>query len=236
MSGIIMPKSKLLFTALFAISAGIFVAITVMAWTNPSANPPGGTSAALNYLNGNIGIGTTGPGQKLTVAGTIESTNGGIKFPDGTTQNTAASGFPSGTQIVFFQALCPSGWTQNVSYNDRMIRIAGTGGGQGGNWTINGISTNSAGDHTHSTPAHNHNIAVVGSETLYSNNPSKVHIVGSQLVTAGGSTQGSLNIAGSYTEISGAGTSGNAGTHSHAISQDGSWRPAYIDAIICQKN
>ncbi|HBG78398.1 MAG TPA: hypothetical protein DDW84_06070 [Phycisphaerales bacterium] len=42
--------------------------------------------------NGNVGIGTTNPGQKLTVAGTIESTSGGIKFPDGTTQATAASG------------------------------------------------------------------------------------------------------------------------------------------------
>lgn len=38
---------------------------------------------------GNVGIGTTSPGQKLTVSGTIESTSGGVKFPDGTTQNTA---------------------------------------------------------------------------------------------------------------------------------------------------
>ncbi|MBK9321535.1 MAG: hypothetical protein IPM97_01015 [Bdellovibrionaceae bacterium] len=33
----------------------------------------------------NVGIGTTTPGQKLTVAGTIESTSGGIKLPDATT-------------------------------------------------------------------------------------------------------------------------------------------------------
>ena len=39
---------------------------------------------------GNVGLGTTTPGQKLTVAGTIESTSGGVKFPDGTTQTTAA--------------------------------------------------------------------------------------------------------------------------------------------------
>ena len=39
--------------------------------------------------NGNVGIGTTAPAQKLTVAGTIESTTGGIKFPDGSTQTTA---------------------------------------------------------------------------------------------------------------------------------------------------
>ena len=39
--------------------------------------------------NGNVGIGTTGTGSKLTVAGVIESTSGGIKFPDATTQTTA---------------------------------------------------------------------------------------------------------------------------------------------------
>ncbi len=39
---------------------------------------------------GRVGIGTTNPSQKLSVAGTIESTSGGFKFPDGTTQTSAA--------------------------------------------------------------------------------------------------------------------------------------------------
>ncbi len=38
---------------------------------------------------GDVGIGTSTPGQLLSVAGTIESTTGGFKFPDGTTQTTA---------------------------------------------------------------------------------------------------------------------------------------------------
>jgi len=40
-------------------------------------------------VNGDVSIGTTSTGSKLTVAGVIESTAGGIKFPDATTQTTA---------------------------------------------------------------------------------------------------------------------------------------------------
>lgn len=39
--------------------------------------------------NGEVSIGTTSTGSKLTVAGVIESTTGGIKFPDSTVQTTA---------------------------------------------------------------------------------------------------------------------------------------------------
>src|SRR3989338_3662125 len=45
---------------------GLFTAITALAWTNPSSNPPLG-GGALNFYNGNVGIGTTNPGGKLAI-------------------------------------------------------------------------------------------------------------------------------------------------------------------------
>jgi predicted heme/steroid binding protein len=52
--------------------------------------------------DGNVGMGTSTPTQKLEVAGTVYSTSGGFKFPDGTTQTTAASGTSTATALSPF--------------------------------------------------------------------------------------------------------------------------------------
>ena len=51
----------------------------------------GAETAAITATSaGRVGIGTSTPAQALSVVGVVESTAGGFKFPDGTTQTTAA--------------------------------------------------------------------------------------------------------------------------------------------------
>jgi hypothetical protein len=49
-------------------------------------------------LGGNVGIGTSNPGQKLEVAGQVYSSTGGFRFPDGSVQTTAA--LPSANAVL----------------------------------------------------------------------------------------------------------------------------------------
>jgi hypothetical protein len=77
-----------------------------------------------NANTGNFGIGTMDPTTKLDVAATIRSSTGGIMFPDGTVQTTAAATgectkhYFVTTRILIDDAgteyplpFCPSGWT-----------------------------------------------------------------------------------------------------------------------------
>jgi hypothetical protein len=78
--------------------------------------------------SGNVGIATTTPASPLTVVGTIQSASGGFKFPDGTTQTTAATGVPAGTVIFYDGSSCPSGWTEFTSARGRVVVGLPSGG------------------------------------------------------------------------------------------------------------
>jgi hypothetical protein len=57
---------------------------------------------------------------------------------------------PQGTSLLFAQAATPTGFTQNVTWNDRLLRVLSTAGANvGGNWAITGLNTSMI-NHTHS--------------------------------------------------------------------------------------
>ena len=70
------------------LGAGTVGQISKWVGTSSSGNSILGDSI-ITESNGKIGVGLTAPTSKLTVAGMIETTLGGLKFPDGTTQTTA---------------------------------------------------------------------------------------------------------------------------------------------------
>jgi hypothetical protein len=91
---------------------------------------------------GNIGIGTATPANLLTVTGTVESTTGGFKFPDGSTQTSAAIG--SLTGVTAGTDLTGGGSSGTVTLNVDTTKVvtgvtAGSGlagGGTGGNVSL----------------------------------------------------------------------------------------------------
>ena len=115
----------------------------------------GAEKARLN-VNGNVLIGTTNDGagtSKLRVAGVVESTTGGFKFPDGTTQTSANQAF---TKMVNLGTTPIQSY--NYSFTDAnattasviMIHATPLSGGQiialgaitGGSGYVNGTYTN----------------------------------------------------------------------------------------------
>jgi hypothetical protein len=90
--------------------SGTYVDVAGDTMTGPLVNNSNSASTALavtqsgagyaaTITGGNVGIGTTTPGQKLSVAGVVESTTGGFRFPDGTVQTSAAAGGSGGTMV-----------------------------------------------------------------------------------------------------------------------------------------
>jgi len=98
----------------------------------------GGTSALYVRTDGNVGIGTTTPTEKLEV-------NGNIKI-SGTLIGPAIAFIPSG-MIAMFDGSCPAGWTRFSALDGRVPRGAASYGGTGG-------SDNHSHHHHHSYSGH----------------------------------------------------------------------------------
>lgn len=120
---------------------------------------------------------------------------------------------PSGTVMAFVEISAPSGWTKITTHNDKVLRVvSGTGGGSAGSWTV---TIDSSGDHTH-----------VVSLTM-----PLTHIFTSKVYDRG-DRNGIVTVADHawvHTHIL-----TSAGSHTHTVAD--TWRPAYIDIILCSKD
>ncbi|QOR55540.1 MAG: hypothetical protein UMS36scaffold28_30 [Phage 59_13] len=91
---------------------------------------------------------------------------------DALAENDAAlklDGWAQNTKTVFYQPTTPTGWTQDVSQNDKALRVVGSvgGGGSGGSQAISStivlahshaLATPAAGTHTHTYSDHTHQL------------------------------------------------------------------------------
>lgn len=123
---------------------------------------------------------------------------------------------PAGSKVAFFQAAAPTGWTQDTSVNDVVLRaVSGSGGVGGGDWTISGLTVEGHALSIDEMPAHSH------SYTPPSANYASI-TAGATITRVGAAAQ--------------TGSQGGGAAHSHGLSADGNWRPAYIDVIIASKD
>jgi hypothetical protein len=122
-----------------------------------------------------------------------------------------------GTKMAFFQAAAPYGWTQDLSHNDKMLRVVSSvGGGSGGNDSP--ISHyHVGGDHTltiNEIPSHHHSY-------------DRANYVDDTV--DGNSEYGTQAHGGSNT-----GNTGGSQPHNHGDSD--TYSPKYIDMIVCSKD
>jgi hypothetical protein len=150
----------------------------------------------------------------------IDSTNGPRII--GMAGTTSADVLPTGTVMTFFQAAAPSGWTQNVTYNDYAMRIVNsTGAGTGGSVAFSTLFARTATDNytllTADIPAHNH---------------TAVPASGGTFVTYLGSG-GTILPAGSFGTPSNVtvGNTGGGGAHSHGLDM----RVKYLDMVLAAR-
>lgn len=127
-----------------------------------------------------------------------------------------------GTKMPFYQAAAPTGWTQDVTKSDHMMRVIATaGGGSGG--TDSPLLNDKVPSHTHVAsvvdPGHVH-------DTHFNNNNG---------VDADGLGAGSRNVGLATGFDTGSKVTGISVTNA-ANAGAANWAPKYIDLIIASKD
>lgn len=171
--------------------------------------------------------------------GVIESTSGGFKFPDGSTQTSAA--VPSGTVMMFVQTAAPTGWTKSTAHNDKALRVVSGAASSGGSvaFTTAFASGLNAGATTLTTaqiPSHTHTGTTVSAGAH--SHTATVWDAGSSASFAKGNASTGSNTAttdsvGAHTHTFTSDSTGGGGSHNHTLP---SFAVQYVDVIIATKN
>ena len=238
-------------------------------WTSISADPTMGGDLSGTASNAQIVANAVGTAEiansavtDAKISGMSSSKLSGALPAISGAALTGVQPFPSGTKMVFAQAAAPTGWTQDITNNDKALRVvSGAGGGIGG---THGLSsppstshTHTGPSHTHGTPSHSHTHTLsAGAHTLSTAQmPSHSHSIGtfynettygtkwgagsspstSPIGSAGGSGSHSHSLSGSITS-GGSGTSGSGGTGATSSAGPTAFAPQYVDVIVCSKN
>jgi len=133
--------------------------------------------------------------------------------------------FVSGTRMVFAQAAAPLGWTQVVSIDDKVLRVTdGTGYISGGSWTISGVTVDGHAITIDEMPSHDHRPmnGIGGTAT---------NAIDATTGFSGRDNDDAFVAATNLIEATGGGD-----THTHGLTADGNWRPAYLDIILATKD
>jgi hypothetical protein len=140
--------------------------------------------------SGNVGIGTSAPTSKLSVAGTVESTTGGFLFPDGTTQTTAARS--QGTSVAFgYQTLAANTTGSGNTAVGYSALMANTTGNANAAFGYRSLDANTTGSSNH---AFGYN--ALGANTAgFSNNAFGVNSLGANTTGANNNAFGTNALA-----------------------------------------
>jgi hypothetical protein len=158
-----------------------------------------------------------------------------IEYYNGTFWLTAAEEtFASGTRMLFVQNVVPTGWTIDLTLNDRTVIITDTlaqGGSSSGSWAISGLV---GGEHelaADELPIHRHSITFQGNTDDGGGSQPGGNDDGGLVTT---DPTGQVGVGNNWNDDNSAETAEDP--HAHPITQDGSWRPFNVAVIVCEKD
>ena len=195
-------------------SSSYSVSGTTLTFT--SAPPSGTSNIWVEYTSLETNTIAPSPGtvglSQLSASGTPSAAT----FLRGDNTWAAAGGFTAGTLMLFQQTAAPTGWTKQVTHDNKALRLVSGSAGTGGSVAFTtafaaGLNAGATTLDTSQIPSHTHTVS--GTYQSY----------------------GSPNISAVYTLISSSstGAAGGGGSHTHTLP---SFAVSYVDIIIASKD